>query len=74
MTQLLSWLLPALLALAPQTAPAQAPAAPAAPTRAQLLRGEYGKLRANNDLLYYHLDVKVDPDAKTIAEIGRAHV
>lgn len=51
--------------LDPQAAPA--PAAPAAPTRAQLLRGEYGKLRSNNDLLYYHLDVKVDPDTKTIA-------
>ena len=44
-----------------------APQAPAPPTRPQILRGEYGKLRSNNDLLYYHLDVKVDPDAKTIA-------
>lgn len=49
-----------------QTAP-QTPAPPAPPTRAEILRGEYGKLRSNNDLLYYHLDVKVDPDAKTIA-------
>ena len=31
------------------------------PTRANLLRGEYGPYRANNDLLYYHLDVRVDP-------------
>ena len=30
-------------------------------TRANLLRGEYGRYRANNDLLYYHLDVRVDP-------------
>ncbi|MBP6716382.1 MAG: hypothetical protein KA205_05935 [Acidobacteria bacterium] len=66
-----SLLLSALLILAPQATPAaqppQAPAAPAAPTRAQTLRGEYGKMRSNNDLLYYHLDVKISPDAKTIA-------
>ncbi len=61
-----SLLLFLLLALTPQAVP-QAPAAPAPPTRAQILRGEYGKLRANNDLLYYHLDVKVDPDTRTIA-------
>jgi aminopeptidase N len=35
-----------------------------APTRANLLRGEYGRYRANNDLLYYHLDVRVDPEQK----------
>ena len=37
---------------------------PAAPTHANILRGEYGRYRANNDLLYYHLDVRVDPDKK----------
>ncbi len=26
-----------------------------------MLRGAYGPFRANNDLLYYHLDVRVDP-------------
>ena len=31
------------------------------PTRADLLRGQYGRYRANNDLLFYHLDVRVDP-------------
>jgi aminopeptidase N len=31
------------------------------------LRGPYGPYRANNDLLYYHLDVRVDPEKKTIA-------
>ncbi len=36
--------------------------APAAPTHADLLRCEYGPLRSNNDLLYYHLDIRVDPD------------
>jgi len=41
-------------------------AAAAAPTRADILRGEYGPYRANNDLLFYHLDVRVDPDKKFI--------
>lgn len=36
------------------------------PTKDDLLRGPYGPYRANNDLLFYHLDVRVDPDAKTI--------
>jgi len=44
-----------------QTAPA-----PSEPTRADTLRGEYGRYRANNDVLFYHLDVRVDPDRKTI--------
>jgi len=39
---------------------------PAVPTRAQILRGEYSRYRANNDLLYYHLDIRVDPEKKTI--------
>ncbi|HEY0872043.1 MAG TPA: M1 family metallopeptidase [Vicinamibacterales bacterium] len=37
------------------------------PTRADILRGEYGRYRANNDLLYYHLDVRVDPEQKFIS-------
>jgi aminopeptidase N len=36
------------------------------PTRAEMLRGAYGPYRANNDLLYYHLDVRVDPAEKSI--------
>jgi aminopeptidase N len=32
-----------------------------------LLRGAYGPYRENNDLVYYHLDVRVDPEKKTIA-------
>ena len=28
----------------------------------ELLRGEYGRYRANNDLLHYDLDVRIDPD------------
>jgi len=34
--------------------------------RAEQLRGEYGRFRANNDLLYYHLDIRIDPEAETI--------
>jgi aminopeptidase N len=32
-----------------------------------LLRGAWGPEQANNDLLYYHLDIRVDPVAKSIA-------
>ena len=39
----------------------------AAPTHADILRGEYGRYRANNDLLYYHLDVRVDPNRKYLS-------
>jgi aminopeptidase N len=39
---------------------------PPPPTRADILRGEYGRYRANNDLLFYHLDVRVDPASKSI--------
>lgn len=38
-----------------------------APTRADVLRGEYGRYRANNDLLFYHLDIRVDPEKKSLA-------
>ena len=48
----------------PQRTP---PPQPAPPTRADILRGEYGRYRANNDLLFYHLDVRVDPEKKVIA-------
>jgi len=37
-----------------------------APTRADILRGAYGPYRANNDLLFYHLDIRVDPEKKFI--------
>src|SRR3569623_1205261 len=38
----------------------------AIPTRFDMLRGAYGPFRANNDVLYYHLDIRVDPDQRTI--------
>jgi aminopeptidase N len=37
------------------------------PTKDDLLRGEYGPYRANNDLLFYHLKLKIDPDTKVIS-------
>jgi aminopeptidase N len=52
---------PASEGLVPQTAQAQAP------TRFDILRGEYGRYRANNDLLSYHLDVRVDPERKFLS-------
>ena len=36
------------------------------PTRSEILRGAYGPHRANNDLLYYHLDIRVDPIEKSL--------
>src|SRR6478736_8653122 len=47
------------------------PPASQAPTRADILRGEYGRYRANNDVRFYHLDVRVDPEAKHIAGSNR---
>ena len=32
-----------------------------------MLRGEYGRYRANNDLLSYRLDIRVEPDRKFLA-------
>jgi aminopeptidase N len=46
---------------------AQAPQPPAAPSRADVLRGDYSPWRANNDLLFYHLDVRIDPAQKRIS-------
>ena len=37
-------------------------AAAAAFSEADYPRGGYGPYRANNDLLYYHLDARVDPE------------
>lgn len=47
------------------SAAAQTPA-PQTPSRADILRGAYSPLRANNDLLSYDLDIRVDPDKKFI--------
>ncbi|HTQ62936.1 MAG TPA: M1 family metallopeptidase [Candidatus Solibacter sp.] len=50
-----------------QAAARQALPAPHVPTQADILRGAYGPYRANNDLLYYHLDIRVDPEKKFIS-------
>ena len=44
--------------------PYNPPDPPAGLLHADLLRGEYGPYRANNDLLFYHLDMRVDPEKK----------
>jgi dienelactone hydrolase len=36
------------------------------PTKADILRGAQGQYRVNNDLLSYHLDIRVDPEKKSI--------
>jgi aminopeptidase N len=41
------------------------PGAP--PTQADILRGGYGPYRANNHLLFYHLEIRVDPQKKFIS-------
>ncbi len=52
----------AMLAWCAAAQPAQQP-----PTHADILRGEYGRYRANNDLLSYYLDVRVDPEKKFLS-------
>jgi aminopeptidase N len=37
------------------------------PTKAEILRGAYGPYRANNDLLFYHLDIRIDPAKKLVS-------
>ena len=56
-----------MLVVSAQQAAAPAPSTGRAPTRLDILRGEYGPFRANNDLLSYHLDVRVDPERKFIS-------
>jgi aminopeptidase N len=57
----------------PPSSPSQQSAAPQhsrrhhEPTKADILRGAYGPYRANNNLLSYHLDVRVDPEKKFIS-------
>ena len=52
---------------APPATPSPSATTPTVPTHADLLRGAYGPYRANNDLLFYHLDVRVDPEKKLIS-------
>ena len=57
----------AMPALAQQGATPRPPSTLRAPSRAEILRGEYGRYRANNDLVHYDLDVRVDPGKKWIS-------
>jgi aminopeptidase N len=61
---LIAW---ATAAAAQEAQAPKPPQTPAAPARANVLRGEYGRYRANNDLLFYHLDVRVDPDKRYLS-------
>lgn len=54
------------LVLCGALAAAQTPAQRAI-SRADILRGEYGPWRANNDLLSYDLDIRVDPEKKFLS-------
>ena len=58
-----------MAALALQAAHAQVATGTHASTvgEADRLRGAYGPYRANNDLLYYHLDVRVDPEHQMLS-------
>ncbi len=49
----------------PGTIPTNAPVQ--TPTPAQLLLGQYGRFRANNDLLHYLLSVRVNPEESSIS-------
>ena len=57
----LLWTTPVDAQTPPSGTPPRPTARPNTPTRTDLLRGEYGQHRANNDLLSYHLDIRVDP-------------
>jgi aminopeptidase N len=45
----------------------QTSATPPTPSHTDILRGEYGRYRANNDLLSYGLDIRIDPDKKILS-------
>jgi aminopeptidase N len=55
------------LVLTTAAAPLPAQQTTTTPTHADILRGEYGRYRANNDLLFYDLDIRVDPEKKFIS-------
>ena len=59
--------LTSILALLGLSSAVLAQTAPAAFSEADRLRGSYGPYRSNNDLLYYHLDVRVDPEKQYLS-------
>src|SRR5215510_13633189 len=66
LSQLIRLFLVLFAVVAPAQTPQQSTSSPSAPSRADILRGEYGPWRANNDLLSYDLDIRVDPEKKFI--------
>jgi aminopeptidase N len=60
-----------LASLSSQQRPANPEPSRRAPTRTDILRGEYGAYRSNNDLLYYDLRVRVDPEKRVITGTNR---
>ena len=62
-----SLLLLLLLGITALTTSSQTQPRPATPARADILRGEYGRYRANNDLLFYHLDIRIDPEKRFVS-------
>jgi aminopeptidase N len=59
--------LQAMAQVATKTNPPSVASPVAAVSEADRLRGSYGQYRANNDLLYYHLDIRVDPEKQFIS-------
>src|ERR1700712_1919035 len=57
--------------LACLTTAASSAAQASTPSHADLLRGNYGEYRANNDLLSYALDIRVDPEKHFISGSNR---
>jgi aminopeptidase N len=51
----------------PHAASPDATQTPKPASHADILRGEYGRYRANNDLLFYDLDIRVDPEKKFVS-------
>jgi len=65
---LLTFAVPAFLTSAqPQRAAPSNAQTPKQPSHADILRGEYGRYRANNDLLFYDLDIRVDPEKRFVS-------
>src|SRR5215510_2195687 len=67
LSQLIRLFLILFAVVASAQTPQQSPAEPSRPSRFDILRGEYGPWRANNDLLSYDLDIRVDPEKKFIS-------
>jgi aminopeptidase N len=65
--RLRSFTVAALIGVATTLCGQPGPRAVREPTHADILRGAYGPYRANNDLLFYHLDVRVDPEKKYLS-------